>query len=60
MLSSAASANPSVVTTPVNGERPSASNASGNIVSASIVRIAPAAKAWMPATHSGEAPPSSA
>ena len=60
VLSSAASAKPSVVTTPVNGERPSASYASGNIVSASMVRIAPAANAWIPATHSGDASPSSA
>ena len=59
MLSNAATAKPSVVTTPVNGERPSASNASGIIVSASMVRIAPAAKDWMNASQSPDASPSS-
>ena len=60
VLSSADSAKPSVVTTPVSGERPSASNASGIIVSASMVRIAPAANDWMNATQFPEASPSTA
>ena len=47
-----ATANPSVVTTPTS--LPPCSNASGIIVSASIVRIAPAAKASTKATTSGE------
>ena len=48
-----ATANPSVVTTPTS--LPPCSNASGIIVSASMVMIAPAAKARTKATVSGEA-----
>src|SRR5690242_6483126 len=48
-----ATANPIVVTTPTSG--PACSNASGIIVSASIVRIAPPAKARTTATTVGEA-----
>jgi hypothetical protein len=47
-----ATANPRVVTTPTS--LPPCSNASGIIVSASMVRIAPAAKARTKATVSGE------
>ena len=60
VASRTASAKPSVVTIPVRFDRPSASNASGIIVSASIVRIAPAANAWMKAIVSPDASPSAA
>ncbi|MDG6106972.1 hypothetical protein Daura_28035 [Dactylosporangium aurantiacum] len=39
---------------------PACSYASGIIVSASMVRMAPAAKAWVTAIASGGAPPSAA
>ena len=48
---------PALVSTPVS--RPSAWNASGIIVSASMVRMAPAAKACTTATAAGDASPSS-
>jgi hypothetical protein len=48
-----ATAKPSVVATPT--QLPPCSKASGIIVSASMVRIAPAAKARTKATTSGEA-----
>src|SRR4029450_7034019 len=48
-----AAMNPSVVTTPTTG--PPCSYASGIIVSASIVRIAPPAKLWTNATGCGDA-----
>src|SRR6478735_4961842 len=47
---------PRTVTSPTS--RPACSTASGIIVSASMVRIAPAANAWVPATTSGDALPS--
>ncbi len=52
-----AAANPITVSTPTNW--PACSTASGSIVSASMVRIAPAAKAWITAIRAGSAPASS-
>ena len=53
-----ARANPSTVTRPTT--LPPCSKASGIIVSASMVRMAPAAKAWMTAITLPDAPPRTA